>query len=135
MRRLLKVQFIRFLLVGGLNTLFSYAVYAMLLSAGLSYVWANLCSLVLGIAVSFATQGRFVFGNRGGGRIGRFVACWGLIWVVNVLLIAGLIRLGLNAYWAGALALIPVALMSYAVQKFLVFSVQVPASAAEKKME
>ena len=132
MRGILQVQFIRFLIVGGLNTAFSYAVYAALLSAGLGYVWANFVSLVLGILVSFGTQGHFVFGNRDGRRIVRFAACWGLIWVVNVLLITGLIRLGLNAYWSGALTLVPIALMSYAIQKLLVFSVQPPVTATEK---
>lgn len=133
MRRFLQVQFIRFLLVGGLNTVFSYGVYAALLTTGLSYVLANFFALVLGILVSFITQGHFVFGNRDGRRIVRFAACWGLIWVVNVLLITGFIRLGLNAYWSGALTLVPMALMSYAIQKLLVFSAQPPGTATEKK--
>ena len=35
MRKVLSFQFVRFLLVGGLNTSFSYAVYAALLFMGL----------------------------------------------------------------------------------------------------
>ena len=123
---LLRNQFVRFLIVGGVNTAFSYAVYACLLYAGLPYVAANFGALVAGTLFSFRTQGRFVFGNRDGRLIVRFAACWCAIFLVNITLIRLLIALGFNAYWAGALAMIPVTLLSFVMQKFLVFSVSRP---------
>lgn len=131
MRKVLSFQFVRFLLVGGLNTGFSYAIYAALLFAGFGYVAANFGALVLGIVFSFRTQGTFVFGNRDGKLIFRFAACWGVIFLVNILLIAALLRAGLNAYWAGALALLPTTVASYFVQKLLVFGSSQPRGAAK----
>lgn len=121
-QRLLSLRIVRFGLVGVLNTAFSYGVYAGLLYAGLGYVWANLLALVIGILFSFRTQGALVFNNRDHRLIGRFALCWGLIWLVNVGLIAALVRAGFDAYWAGALALPPVTLLSFFMQKVLVFA-------------
>lgn len=131
MRRLLNLQFVRFVLVGVLNTGFSFAIYAALLYVGLGFVVANLCAMLLGILFSFRTQGQLVFGNRDSRRILRFAACWAGIWVANVLMIAGLVKLGFNDYWAGALALVPVTLISYFVQRLMVFNVQHSVSTAK----
>lgn len=128
MRRVFNLQFVRFLLVGGLNTGFSYAVYAALLYLGVGYVAANFTAVLIGIVFSFRTQGRLVFGNRAGHVFFRFAACWGLIWLLNIMFIALLIHSGLNAYWAGAAALVPTTLCSYLIQKFLVFGAAQPAA-------
>ena len=113
---------IRFLLVGGLNTLFSYAVYAFfLLYVGVPYALANLLAILIGIAFSFRTQGTLVFLNPDLRLIVRFVACWLVIWGLNVGLIALLMRFGLDAYVAGGLAFVPMIPMAYLMQKFLVF--------------
>jgi putative flippase GtrA len=121
MHKLLDFRFVRFLVVGVANTAFSYGVYASLLYLGLPYAWANLGALLVGIAFGFITQGRLVFGNKDNRLFGRYVFFWACIWVVNVLLIKVFIHLGLNAYWAGALALVPVVITSYLVQRLLVF--------------
>jgi putative flippase GtrA len=118
----LRMRWLRFVIVGSVNTSFSYGVYALLLWAGLPFILANLGSLVLGILFSFRTQGRLVFGSRDNRRFFHFVVCWGMIWVVNILLIAGLIQLGFDAYLAGLLALLPVTALSYLVQKLIVFA-------------
>ena len=122
----LKFQFVRFLLVGGLNTGFSYAIYASLLFFGLSFAWANLGAVLIGIAFSFRTQGSLVFNNRDKRLIIRFAGCWLMIWLVNISMIAGFMRAGLDAYWAGALALAPITLISYVTQKRFVFGNSVP---------
>lgn len=127
MPNVLSFQFVRFLLVGALNTSFSYAIYALLLYFGLEYVAANFGALVLGILFSFRTQGHWVFRNRNGRLLFRFAAYWGLIFLLNILLITLLIRVGMNAYWAGAFALVPVTVISFFVQKILVFGSSRPA--------
>ena len=130
MRRLIGLQFVRFVLVGMLNTGFSYGVYAAFLYLGLPFALANLLALLLGIAFSFRTQGALVFGNRDPRLIVRFAACWLLIFGCNIGLIALLMRAGLDAYTAGALALLPVTLVSYFVQRLLVFGAPRPAAGA-----
>ena len=105
MSNLLNIPFARFVLVGVINTAFSYSIYAGLLFVGFHYAFANFLALVLGIIFSFRMQGRFVFGNTDISLAGRFLLGWGLIYIVAVLLIGWMIRLGLDGYSAGALAL------------------------------
>lgn len=114
-------RFVRFLLVGGLNTGFSYGLYVVLVWVGLHFVVANLLATAAGILFSFRTQGRFVFRNTEKSLFLRFLPAWLLLWLMNVGLIAGLVRLGLDAYTAGALALVPTVAVSYFVQKHFVF--------------
>lgn len=116
-------RFLRFLVVGGLNTAFAYGSYAALLALGWPYAAASAGSLLLGLLFSFFTQGRLVFGNGELRQLPRFVACWLLLYALNVGVIAGLVRLGLGPYAAGALALVPMAVGSYLVQRHLVFGV------------
>lgn len=116
------VQFCTFIVVGVVNTAFSYLIYAAGLALGLHFALANLVAMVTGILFSFKSQGRLVFGNRDGGLIWRFAASWFCIWLFNIGLIAMLTRYtDLNAYVTGALALIPVTLISFVAQKFFVF--------------
>ena len=112
---------IRFVLVGAINTGFSYSIYALLLFVGLGYQLANFCSLVLGILFSFKTQGHFVFRNADNRLLGRFVLCWILIYVCNIAVIGWIIAFGFDAYSAGALALPITILLSYLTQKYFVF--------------
>ena len=114
-------RLVRFLVVGSANTALSYAVYAGLLWIGLGYAVASFLALVAGILVGFWTQGTFVFGNRDRRRLGRFVLMWFAIYVVNVELIRRLIDQGLDAYWAGAVALVPITALSYVLQRYFVF--------------
>lgn len=114
-------QFIRFGLVGVINTGLSYSAYALMLYLGLNYALANFGSLVLGIGVSFYSQGRFVFGNASIKRLPRFVLLWSILYLVNIALIALFLRYGIDAYTGGALALIPITLLSFVCQRYLVF--------------
>jgi putative flippase GtrA len=114
-------QLARFLLIGGVNTAFSYGVYAVLLFCGLNYAIANLMALVAGIGFSFKTQGRFVFQNTNNRLIVRFVAGWTLVYLVNVLLLREMIAAGTNRYVAGGLAVPAIVVFSYLIQRFMVF--------------
>ncbi len=114
-------QFIRFGLIGVVNTSISYGIYALLLYIGLNYALANFGSLVLGIGVSFFSQGRFVFGNASLDRLPRFILLWGCLYLINIGLISLLLRFGINAYLGGALALVPITLLSFVCQRYLVF--------------
>jgi putative flippase GtrA len=116
-------RFLRFLVVGAVNTLFSYAVYAAMLFVGLSYVYANFIALITGILFSFRTQGTYVFRSREKNLFGRFVLCWAVIYVANIFFIKLMMQIGFDAYVAGALALPPIVLLSYYAQKLLVFRV------------
>jgi putative flippase GtrA len=119
---LLRRRFVRFLLVGGINSAFAYAVYAFFLMLGLGYALANLLALIAGILFSFKTQGTLVFNNAAHGLFFRFAICWLLIYLCNIAFIRQLLTFGLDAYTAGALAIPPIIVISYLLQKYFVFN-------------
>ena len=121
MNILLQRQFVRFLLVGSMNTAFSYGLYATFLWLGLHFAVANGLAFVISLLFSFRTQGALVFRNTDTSMFLRFVLVWVGIYLINIALIGGLMSLGLNAHVAGAIALVPVTLLSYLLQKFAVF--------------
>lgn len=88
---------------------------------GLEYRIANLLALLLGIAFSFTTQGTVVFRNATRVTFVKFVAAWMFIYLLNISLIAFLMRAAMSAYLAGAVATVPVTLVSYFILKFAVF--------------
>jgi putative flippase GtrA len=123
MRRLPVAQFTRFVAVGVLNTSFSYMVYAIGLAFGFHFAFANLIAMVSGTLFSFVTQGRLVFNHRGFGRYGRFLSIWVCIWLFNVALVGALMAfLDIGAYVAGAIALVPMVVLSFALQRLWVFA-------------
>lgn len=119
--RLKANHLLRYLIVGSFNTAFSYAVYALFLYIGLDYKLANLSALIIGIVLSFKTQGHFVFRNSDNRLFGRFLASWAIIYVVTIAIIGQIINLGFNAYWAGAFAMPFSVGLSYLAQKYFVF--------------
>ena len=126
MLKLLNFQFARYVLVGIGNTGFSYGVYAAFLFVGLEYRVASLLALLLGIAFSFTTQGAAVFGNVSRVTFAKFLVAWMLIYLFNIAIIALLMRAAMSAYLAGAVATVPVTLVSYFILKFAVFGRRKP---------
>ena len=114
-------RWLRFLVTGGVNTAFSYSIFALLIYAGLNYALSNLFSLMLGILFSYTTQSALVFNGTGRGIFWRYVAVWAFLYFCNVGMIAAFIHLGANAYTAGALVILPTAIASFFMQKYFVF--------------
>jgi len=125
-------QIVRFVLVGVLNTAFSYLVYAALLYLGLNFATANFGACALGILFSFRTQGVLVFRNPAPHLLLRYSLFWLVIYLCNIGLIKLFILFGLNAYVAGALALPPIVAMSFILQKYFVFRPTEPASSSRE---
>lgn len=119
-------QFTRFLLVGGANTAFSYAVYALGLFLGLSYQLASLFAIVVGIAVGFVAHGTLVFRRRLNGRLSLFLGLWALLYFANITLIGALSLSGMDPYIAGLVATVPITGLAYLLQKRIVFAENVP---------
>ena len=112
---------VRFILVGCINTAFSYLMYAAFLALGLTVAVASLLALMIGILFSFYTQGTLVFGDRSRGAFVRFVAVWAAIYFFNLGAIRLFMSLGLSAYLAGAVATVPTTILSYIIQRRIVF--------------
>ncbi|MBR0272983.1 MAG: GtrA family protein [Bacteroidaceae bacterium] len=118
---LVSSQFLRFILVGGLNTAFGVGVYCLAIFIGLPYFIATLLSNVLGVCFNFFTTGNLVFRNNDPKLIFRFVLCYVVIYFVNTGVVKLLIVAGLNDYWAGILATPIVAVCSYSLLKYFVY--------------
>ncbi|TKC91820.1 GtrA family protein [Trinickia terrae] len=116
-----EVRFANYLLVGGLNTLFGYAVFTLMIWAGCHYSLAIAGSTVLGTLFNFKSTGALVFKSHDNSRIVRFLAVYGVVYCVNVLGVALLIRSGLNAYYSGMIMILPLALLAYRLNSQFVF--------------
>jgi putative flippase GtrA len=114
-------QFLRFLVIGILNTAASYAIYAAALTLGFHFALANMIALIGGILIGFRTQGKYVFHRSESRLFWKFLVTWGLIYCFNIAFIDQLMDVGLGAYLAGAVALPFVVVLSFAFQKFFVF--------------
>ena len=116
-------RFARFVVVGTLNTALGYAIYALLLHAGLDYRIATTVSFCVGLAVGFRAHSRLVFGAPG--RFERYAASWIAIYFAHLGALTLLVRAGVDAYLAGALLLVPNVVLSFLVMRYLVFGRQV----------
>ncbi len=114
-------RFARFLLVGGLNTLFGYLVFALLVYVGLHYSLAALLSTIAGVIWNFHTTGKFVFDNIERKRIVRFVGVYAALYGLNLLGLRAGQALGYDAYLSGAAMLLPSAVVGYVLNKLWVF--------------
>ena len=117
----LRNQLSRFVIVGTANTAFSYGIYSLGIYLGLPYYIASFVALMLGICLSFFTQGRLVFGAKLKGRFGVYTFVWACLYGVNITLISLFAAFGVNYYWAGLLALVPITILSFILQKTFVF--------------
>lgn len=115
----------RFVVIGGLNTAFVYAIYAFFIFIGAGYVLALFISLLFGLVSGFKAHGKFVF--HGKGRFYRYVISWIFLYLVNVGMLALLTSYGMSSYLAGAVAMPPMALLSFIVLRWLVFRPSNPA--------
>jgi putative flippase GtrA len=118
---LLKIRPVRFILVGAMNTAFSYFIYSFFLFFSVNYAVANLLALIAGIFFSFHTQGFFVFRNTQKNLFHRYIFSWLAIYIANIFMIKKLIECGFNSYTSGALTLIPIGIFSYFLHKFFIF--------------
>ncbi len=108
-------QFFRYVVVGGLNTLLSLAVYYLGLGwLQLPYQAASALSVGVGILVGFKAHGALVFKSEG--SFVRYVLIWTTIYLGNILLIA-LVRDVTGDYWAPVILLPVTTMLAYVLLK------------------
>ncbi|MCX7379860.1 MAG: GtrA family protein [Alphaproteobacteria bacterium] len=111
----------RFIVIGICNTAFSYSVFVFFLYNGFSVELGSFLALALGIVFSFMTQGRLVFRHVSAAAFIRFLATWALIYGVNLGIVRSLMAVGLSSYASAAVATAMIVLLSFALQKLVVF--------------
>jgi putative flippase GtrA len=115
-------RFMRFLVAGGVNTLFGFAVYSAFILAGIPVWLALLIGTLCGTVFNFITTGGYVFREMVLARFPRFTICYLLVYGINYVLIE-LISTGLNSEILSQAILLPLmALLSYFLMGRFVFS-------------
>jgi len=115
-------QFCLFIAVGVLNTVFGYSVFSLFIFCGLHYIWAAFFGTCLGIIFNFRTIGGIVFKNHNYRLFFKFLCVYGFLYVINITLIKLTLFITSNVYIAGAIAVVICALISYVLNKHLVFA-------------
>ena len=119
---LIKRQLFSFLLVGILNTIFGYSLFALFIYLGLYYPLAVLFSTILGVLFNFKTIGKLVFDSSDNGLIFRFILVYVITYLLNIFFLWLFKWLGFeNMYINGFVLLIPLAAVSFLLNKFFVF--------------
>lgn len=113
--------FIKFLLVGGLNTLFGYGIFALLLFIGLHYALASVFATILGVLFNFKTTGTLVFGNKDNRLILKFISVYCFTTILSIIGLKIAKIFGVNLYFAGFILTGIMAIITFILQKKYVF--------------
>jgi putative flippase GtrA len=119
--KLLKNKLIRFFIVSGINTVFGYGLFALLIFIGVTYPLALLISTIAGILFNFKTIGVVIFKNHNNLLIFKFFGVYGITYLCNLGGLALFKSFGINIYLSGAILLIPIGLLAFMLNKTFVF--------------
>lgn len=115
-------KFIKFILVGILNTAFGYSLFALFIFLNMHYSLAVFLSTVLGVLFNFKTIGKLVFDSHDNSLIFRFIFVYVLLYLINISCLWFFKISGFeNMYINGFVLLIPLALISFILNKKFVF--------------
>jgi len=115
-------KFYLFLLVGGMNTLFGYSIFALLIFLEIHYTLAAFISTCVGILFNFKTTGKIVFQNTDNTLLFKFVLVYCVLYIINILILKIFTIVHINLYIGGAIAIIPIAVLGFILNKNLVFT-------------
>jgi putative flippase GtrA len=119
--RFWSIQLLRFLVVGGLNTIFGYSVFATFILLHFHYVIAALLAQICGVLFNFKTTGILVFKNKNNRLLYRFFGVYLFTYLVNIGLLKVFDIYGVKSLIAGAIIVLPLALVSFMLNKKFVF--------------
>ena len=117
-------QFGRFLVVGGINTLFGYGVFFVTYTATQSTIAAPVVATIAGVLFNFLTTGSWVFGGLRSGLFWPFVLVYGVQVCANIAGLQVLTALGLGANISQLLLLPVLAVGSFWGLRRFVFRVR-----------
>ena len=113
--------FVKFILVGILNTAFGYLVFAALLYFGLHYTLAVVLSTIAGVIFNFKTTGTLVFKNNNNKLIFKFVAVYALTCIIGIMVLRLAELVNVNLYLAGMVSTGICAIIAFILNKNWVF--------------
>ena len=143
LQRYFEPQFIRFVLVAGLNTLFGLFInyvflfiFEHLLKLNHAYIVSNFLATIVSILFNFKTYGILVFKNKNNKLLLRFLAVTFFTYLVNIGGIRLLEYLGSsNNYLNLTIMAIPVGLLNYVLNSVFVYKRKVKFFSQHRKQE
>jgi putative flippase GtrA len=117
----LRNKIVRFVLVGILNTLFGYSVFAFCIFLHIHYSQALLLVTVIGALFNFKTTGGIVFKSSDNRLIFKFVGVYLVMYLFNLIALKSCAYIGVNMYVAGFLVAFPSAVISFMLFNTFVF--------------
>lgn len=115
-------KFVKYLFVGFLNTIFSYAVYAFIVTLTGRPRFSLALSYIIGILFNFQTTGRIVFKNNDDRLIVKFFLCYLTTFFINSYSLETLVNtVGMDKYSSQAVLVFPIAMISFLLLKNFVF--------------
>ncbi|MCF7913170.1 MAG: GtrA family protein [Candidatus Cloacimonetes bacterium] len=118
------IKLFKFVVAGGINTLFTYLIYVVLVLMGISYQTALVWEYIVGIVCGYLLQRFWTF--RAGSNLlisfFKYISLYCLIFLLNSWLLEYLVeRKSYNSLISQACCLIMLAGLSFFIQKKLVF--------------
>lgn len=113
--------FVKFMLVGILNTAFGYGAFALLMYTGLHYSAAVVLSTIAGILFNFKTTGVLVFKNKDNSLIFKFIAVYTLVCITGIIILRLAQIAHINLYFAGLVSTGICAVTAFLLNKNWVF--------------
>lgn len=137
------LQFIKFGIVGFLNTIISYVIYALLTYLGVYYVISNIIGFIASVLNSFFWNNRYVFKKSDDEKrnpwwtlVKTFLAysSTGLV-LANVLLVLFVDKLEISKYIAPTIILVVTIPLNFLINKFWSFKTMKVKNNDERKNE
>ena len=114
-------RFARFLVIGLLNTVVGYGIYAGLVLLGLDPVISLVAATCVGVVFNFFSTGHVVFQSLDPWAFPRFVLVYAATCTLNVMLLKALIGIGFHSLTAQAASLPFIAVCSFMALRLFVF--------------
>lgn len=115
------IEAYKYIVVGGVNTLFGYGAYSLFIFSGFHYGLAVFFATIIGIFFNFKTYGRFVFSAYDSRGIANFIVVYVFVYLSNVALVSLLSLVMRNLYINGLLAIMIAAFLGYTLNKRFVW--------------
>ncbi len=111
-------RFIRFLIVGVVNTAFGYGVYALLVVLNAPPQVALFLSFFIGVLWNYFTTARFVFEVSGYDRLPAYAACYIFVYALNAGTLHAAIESGIAPLIAQAVLTPVAAVLTFVLVSF-----------------
>ena len=124
-KRLLNRQEIRFIFVGGLNTLIGYGLYALFVYIGINYLVSNTIATIIGVIHSFIWNKYFTFrsNKKIKDEVFKFISVYLISYTIGMITLY-IIKdvFNISPYIAGLINLVITTLISFFGHKYISFN-------------